>query len=87
MSPHRRYLQCGDGWQPEYAAMHAAMLRGEVEPRFLVAQGMNGLADSMVGAISMLYVAVLQRRAFFMTFGGKAKYEWAFSQPHVNWTW
>jgi hypothetical protein len=57
---HLRHLQCGNGWQREYAAMHAAMLRGELPPRYMVVQGTNGLADSLVGAISMLYVAVLQ---------------------------
>ena len=55
-----RYLQCGDGWQSEYAALHAATLRGELPPRYLVVQGINGLADSMVAAVSMLYLAVLQ---------------------------
>ena len=55
-----RYLQCGDGWQSEYAALHAATLRGELPPRYLVVRGINGLADSMVAAVSMLYLAVLQ---------------------------
>ena len=40
--------------------MHAATLRGELPPRYLVVQGINGLADSMVAAVSMLYLAVLQ---------------------------
>jgi hypothetical protein len=29
----------------------------------------------------------MQRRAFFMTFGGRQQYEWAFTAPHINWTW
>lgn len=67
--------------------MHAAMLRGDMEPHYLVAIGENGLADSLLGAVTMLYIAVLQRRAFFMDFGQYRKYEWAFSSPHINWTW
>lgn len=55
-----RHLQCGDGWQSRYTAMHAAMLRGELPPRYLVVEGIAGLADSLVGAVSMLYLAVLQ---------------------------
>lgn len=43
----RAHLHCGDLWQSEYAAMHAAMLRGDVESRFLMAQGENGLADAL----------------------------------------
>lgn len=67
--------------------MHAAMLAGDLEPHYLVARGVNGLVDALFGTITMLYVAVLQRRAFFMTFGDGASYEWAFEQPSINWTW
>ena len=42
----RRALQCGTGWQRNYTRMHAAMLRGEVEPRYLAAIGENGLAGA-----------------------------------------
>ncbi len=45
------------------------------------------LADSLLGAVTLFYVAVLQRRAFFMQFGDGGRYEWAFSSPNVNWTW
>jgi hypothetical protein len=48
----------------------------------------TGLADSLVGAVTLFWVAVLQRRAFFMTFGdSRGRYEWAFDQPNINWTW
>ena len=46
-----------------------------------------GLADSLVGAVTLFWVAVLQRRAFAMKFGAFGAYEWAFDQPHINWTW
>lgn len=46
-----------------------------------------GLADSLVGAVTLFWVAVLQRRAFAMSFGDLGAYEWAFDQPNVNWTW
>ena len=49
--------------------------------------GAAGLADSLVGAITLFWVAVLQRRAFAMKFGDEGAYEWAFDQPHINWTW
>jgi hypothetical protein len=40
-----------------------------------------------VGAVTLFWVAVLQRRAFAMSFGEMGAYEWAFDQPHINWTW
>jgi hypothetical protein len=40
-----------------------------------------------VGAVTLFWVAVLQRRAFAMSFGDLGAYEWAFEQPHINWTW
>jgi hypothetical protein len=49
--------------------------------------GAAGLADSLVGAVTLFWVAVLQRRAFAMKFGAFGAYEWAFDQPHINWTW
>ena len=52
-----------------------------------VCGGAAGLADSLVGAVTLFWVAVLQRRAFAMKFGAFGAYEWAFDQPHINWTW
>lgn len=63
------------------------MLRGQVEPRYLVAEGQGGLADALVGPVTQLFVALLQRRAFFLSFGDAGRYEWAFVSPNVNWTW
>lgn len=84
----RRTLECGSTWQAEYRDMHAAMLRGDIPPRYLVANGVNGLADSLTGATTMFYLAVLQNRAFKMTFGvADVDYGAAFTQPNVNWTW
>ena len=40
-----------------------------------------------MGAVTLFWVAVLQRRAFAMSFGEMGAYEWAFDQPHINWTW
>ena len=61
------------------------------EPHWLhvrVSVSAAGLADSLVGAVTLFWVAVLQRRAFFMTFGdSRGRYEWAFDQPNINWTW
>ncbi len=73
--------------------MHAAMLRGELEPRYLVAVGHNGLADSVIAAVSLLFVAILQKRALFLSFASSAMsagaYEWALRSPNggINWTW
>lgn len=63
------------------------MLRGELEPRYLVAEGENGLADSVIGSMTPLFVALPQRRAFFLTIGDGGQYEWAFSSPHINCIW
>ena len=46
-----------------------------------------GLADSLAGAVTLFWLAVLQRRAFAMQFGPLGWYEWAFDQPNFNWTW
>ena len=46
-----------------------------------------GLADSLAGAVTLFWLAVLQRRAFAMQFGPLGWYEWAFDQPSFNWTW
>lgn len=46
-----------------------------------------GLADSLVGAVTLFWVVVLQQRAFAMRFGKFGAYEWAFDQPNINWTW
>jgi hypothetical protein len=36
-------LECGH-WQQNYTALHAAMLKGEIPPRWAIATGPNGLA-------------------------------------------
>lgn len=74
-------------WQSEYTRMHAEMRSGDRDPRYLVAEGENGLADSLVGPVTLLFVAMLQKRAFILTFGDGGQYEWAFSSPNINWTW
>lgn len=59
-------LQCGDLWQSEYAPLHAAMLRGEMEPRYLVAEGENRQADSLIGSMTLLFATLPQRRCRFL---------------------
>jgi hypothetical protein len=46
-----------------------------------------GLGDSLRGAVTLFWLAVLQQRAFAMQFGELGAYEWAFDQPHFNWSW
>lgn len=33
--------------------------------------------------MTLLFVALLQRRAFFLTFGDHGRYKWAFTSPHI----
>lgn len=56
---------CGN-WQAGYSQLHADILAGRAPPRYAVAGGMSGLADNVVGAISVFYFALLTGRAFLM---------------------
>jgi hypothetical protein len=56
---------CGN-WQADYARLHADILAGRAPQRYAVAHGDRGLADSMKGAVSVFYYAVLTKRAFLV---------------------
>jgi hypothetical protein len=54
---------CGN-WQADYAALHAGVLSGRRPWRTVVALGDSGLADNLVGAVTVFYFALLTGRAF-----------------------
>jgi hypothetical protein len=77
---------CGNNWQSEYARLHRNILAGRQPPRYLIALGTGGLADSLAGAITLFWVALLTNRAFLMDMGDGIKYEFAYDQPTINWS-
>ncbi len=57
--------QCGN-WQDAYSALHQDILRGRAPQRFAVARGFSssGLADTLIGAVTVFLFALLTDRAF-----------------------
>lgn len=80
------HSSCGNNWQSEYAQLHRKILTGRQPPRYLIALGTGGLADSLAGAITLFWVALLTNRAFLMDMGDGIKYEFAYDQPTINWS-
>ena len=82
------FQRCGD-WQEEYMELHHQILAGERPPRYLVAVlSQSGLADQLVGLMSLFFWALLTGRAFQITVGEQPipPLEAAFDAPYVNWT-
>ena len=82
------FQRCGD-WQEEYMELHRQILAGERPPRYLVAVlSQSGLADQLVGVMSLFFWALLTGRAFQITVGEQPipPLEAAFDAPYVNWT-
>eukprot|EP00887_Chlorella_sp_A99_P002550 scaffold6.g2550.t1 len=77
---------CGT-WQTRYAGLHARVLSRHEVQRYVVAAGTGGLADSLVGAITLFYFALLTDRAFQLDMGNGQQYAWGFRAPRVNWTY
>jgi hypothetical protein len=82
------FLRCGD-WQEGYMELHRQILAGERPPRYLVAVlSQSGLADQLVGVMSLFFWAYLTGRAFQITVGEQPipPLEAAFDAPFINWT-
>lgn len=63
------------------------MLSGKRPARWLISTCGSGLADCLSGAITSFYVALLTQRAFVLFHSNPdLHYEWAYNQPHINWT-
>jgi hypothetical protein len=62
------------------------ILEGTRAPKYAIAVGDRGLADSLRGAVTVFWFAVLTRRAFFMWLPVGNQYEWAFNHKFINWT-
>ncbi|TFJ81195.1 hypothetical protein NSK_007463 [Nannochloropsis salina CCMP1776] len=70
-------------------ALHRQILAAERPPRYLIAVLPHyGLADQLVGIITLFYWAFLTGRAFQISTGGQPlpPLEAAFDAPFVNWT-
>ncbi len=82
------FARCGD-WQEDYMKLHREILAGERPPRYLVAVvSQSGLADQIVGIMTLFFWALLTGRAFQITVGEQPvpPLEAAFDAPYVNWT-
>lgn len=83
--PAHRHV-CGD-WQDGYTALHQRILTGKAPARYAVARGIasSGLADTLIGTITVFLFALLTDRAF-QVWHPELRLEDAYSQPSVNWT-
>ncbi len=82
------FARCGD-WQESYMKLHHKIVAGERPPRYLVAVvSQSGLADQVVGIMSLFFWALLTKRAFQITIGEQPMppLEAAFDGPFINWT-
>ena len=80
---------CGHGWQDLYAQLHHAMLSRESShaPRYAVSLAVEtGLADRIIGALSIFYYSLLSGRAFQMaTYDDVLGLDAVFDPGRVDW--
>lgn len=82
---------CGRGWAEKYTRLHSDIVSGKRPPKFLVAECHSGIADSLKGIQTLLWLAILTDRALLIKYVDKPKrttphFEWGFTAPNVNWT-
>ena len=53
-------------WAEDYRELHREILAGHAPQRYVIAHGDRGLVDSLKGAITIFWYAVLSKRAFLM---------------------
>lgn len=70
-------------WGPEYAQLHDDVLSGRAREKYLVIEGIEGLADSLSLIAGMLYVAVLSGRA--LQIRENVPYSVAYDKPNIDW--
>lgn len=85
-----QHQSCGH-WQQAYTAKHARILAGIDERRIVVAAGISGLADTLTGAVTVFYFALLTGRAFLWHIQADGKrnpkmLEAAYIKPNIDWS-
>ncbi|GAA5892813.1 hypothetical protein JCM6882_000586 [Rhodosporidiobolus microsporus] len=82
----------GAAWLGNYEKMHAEILSGEREPKFIsyhCEQGMNcgGLGDRLLGMTSAFFLGLVTDRAFLAEWQTPIPLDIVFDSPHVNWSY
>ncbi|BGP43573.1 hypothetical protein JCM10449v2_007614 [Rhodotorula kratochvilovae] len=81
----------GAKWLGDYEKMHAEMLEGKREPKFIsyhCEQGINcgGLGDRLLGMTSAFFFGLVTQRAFLAEWQSPVPLDVVFDSPHVNWS-
>ncbi|BGP73909.1 hypothetical protein NBRC10513v2_007328 [Rhodotorula toruloides] len=81
----------GAKWLDEYQKMHAEMLAGKREPKFIsyhCETGMNcgGLGDRLLGMTSTFFFGLITQRAFLSEWQSPIPLDIIFDSPHINWS-
>ncbi|BGO95735.1 hypothetical protein NBRC10512_001570 [Rhodotorula toruloides] len=81
----------GNKWLDDYQKLHAEMLAGEREPKFIsyhCETGMNcgGLGDRLLGMTSTFFFGLITQRAFLSEWQSPIPLDIIFDSPHVNWS-
>ncbi|BGP35475.1 hypothetical protein JCM10296v2_007313 [Rhodotorula toruloides] len=81
----------GAKWLGDYQKMHAEMLAGKREPKFIsyhCETGMNcgGLGDRLLGMTSTFFFGLITQRAFLSEWQSPIPLDIIFDSPHINWT-
>ncbi|GAA5964927.1 hypothetical protein JCM21900_000022 [Sporobolomyces salmonicolor] len=79
-------------WLTDYEKMHAEMLSGARDPKFIsyhCERGMNcgGLGDRLLGMTSAFFFGLVTQRAFLGEWQSPIPLEVVFDSPHVNWSY
>ncbi|BGP58239.1 hypothetical protein JCM8202_002810 [Rhodotorula sphaerocarpa] len=82
----------GSTWLQDYATMHAKMLAGKQEPKFIsyhCEQGMNcgGLGDRLLGMTSAFFFGLVTKRAFLAEWQSPVPLDVIFDSPHIDWSY
>ncbi|GAA5904303.1 hypothetical protein JCM8208_006830 [Rhodotorula glutinis] len=81
----------GSNWLEKYETMHAEMLEGKRDPKFIsyhCEQGINcgGLGDRLLGMTSAFFFGLITQRAFLAEWQSPVPLDVIFDSPHVNWS-
>ncbi|KPV73391.1 uncharacterized protein RHOBADRAFT_45968 [Rhodotorula graminis WP1] len=81
----------GSNWLEKYETMHAEMLEGKRDPKFIsyhCEQGINcgGLGDRLLGMTSAFFFGLMTQRAFLAEWQSPVPLDVIFDSPHVNWS-